>query len=118
MNDSLHALLHEANFDDWESVRSTMARTGPRVERLLAHILETKRMYWTLIAEHGQLEPPPATLEALLHYELEAVRQLDATQLAQTLEYSGRSLTVAQLIRLSARHSMWHAGQIALSTTD
>lgn len=115
MNDALHDLLAEANFDDWESVQSVMQRTGPRAERLLAHILETKHKYWMLIAQTCDLEPPPMTLEALMHYELEQVCKLEPAHLERTVEYSGRTLTVAALIRLSARHSVWHAGQIALT---
>jgi hypothetical protein len=45
-------------------------------------------------------------------------RQLNPTQREQPLESSGKTLTVAGLIRLSAQHSVWHAGQIALTQLD
>jgi hypothetical protein len=111
----LYALLEEANFDPWESLVTVMNQRGERAERLLAHILETKLGYWTLIRAHCRLPEPPPTLPELMRYELEAVRRLTVSQLEISLIYSGRELTVARLIRLSARHSVWHAGQIALT---
>jgi hypothetical protein len=50
-----------------------------------------------------------------MHFESKVTAALSLEQSAVVLEYSGRELSVAALIRLSARHSVWHAGQIALS---
>jgi hypothetical protein len=115
MNAELRATIYEANFDTWESVQSILEHTGERAGRLRAHILETKRNYWNLIRTSCPLPEPPETLLELMKYELTAVEQLTGDQLEIQLDY-GRAMTVAQLIRLSARHSVWHAGQIALST--
>ncbi|NJK44744.1 MAG: hypothetical protein HC933_11055 [Pleurocapsa sp. SU_196_0] len=49
-----------------------------------------------------------------MRYELEMVQHLTEAQLEIRLDY-GREMSVAQLVRLSARHSVWHAGQIALT---
>ncbi len=118
MTDELHLTLFEANEHDWESVRSVINRDTPRARRLLAHILETKHLYWTVISSACHLEPPPTALDAIMRYELEQVVRLTPEQRAFTLEYSGRIMTIAALVRLNARHSAWHAGQIALSTED
>jgi hypothetical protein len=114
----LAQLLSEANFDDWESVASISQRTGPRSERLLAHITETKQLYWRIISEHCQTPAPPSALLPLLQFEVEQVQQLSLAQLEQRIEYSGRDMDIAALIRLSARHTVWHAGQIALTALD
>ncbi len=111
----LEALVFEANFDPWESVSSILEHSGERAERLRAHILETKLKYWNLICGTLNLEPPPATLLELMHFECRVTGLLSLEQRMVKLEYSGRELSVAALIRLSARHSVWHAGQIALS---
>lgn len=111
----LEALVFEANFDVWESVSSILEHTGERAERLKAHILETKLMYWQLICTTLKLEPPPSGLLELMHFECKLTGLLKLEQLTVSIEYSGRELTVAALIRLSARHSVWHAGQIALT---
>jgi uncharacterized damage-inducible protein DinB len=116
MNPELRAIIKEANFDAWESVQSILEHAGERADRLRAHILETKRKYWNLIRTVCELPEPPETLLEVMHYELEVVGQLTPEQLELPLDY-GRTMTVAQLIRLSARHSVWHAGQIALTIT-
>lgn len=84
----------------------------------MAHILETKRMYWNLIREVCDLEPPPNTLPELLQYELARVLELSATQRQLKIDYSKTTQTVADLIRLNARHTVWHAGQMALSSFE
>jgi hypothetical protein len=114
MNSELRTLLEEANFDLFESVWSILEYTGERAERLRAHILETKCNYWNLIRTVCDLPEPPETLLEVMHYEIEVVEHLTNEQLEIRLDY-GRELSVAQLIRLSARHSVWHAGQIALT---
>jgi hypothetical protein len=114
MNPELYAILEEANFDAWESVQSILEHTGERADRLRAHILKTKRKYWNLIRTACELPEPPETLLEVMRYELEMVERLRPEQLGIQLDY-GRIMSVARLIRLSARHSVWHAGQIALS---
>ena len=116
MNPELYAILEEANFDPWESVQSILGHTGERAERLRAGILEPKRKYWNLIRTACELPEPPETLSELMKYELEVVEQLTPEQFEIPLGY-GRTMTVAQLIRLSARHSVCQAGQIALTIT-
>ncbi len=116
--DELYQQMFEANFANWESVKSVHHITGPRAERLMAHILGTKRMYWKIIAKACTLPAAPKTLEALMQYELEQIEQMDAATRATPLKYGSQRMTAASLIRLSARHSVWHAGQIALTRFD
>ncbi len=111
----LEDLVFEANFDPWESVSSILEHSGERASRLRAHILETKLIYWNLICSSLKLEPAPKTLLELMHFECRMTGLLSFEQRAVKLQYSGRELSVAALIRLSARHSIWHAGQIALT---
>jgi uncharacterized damage-inducible protein DinB len=113
--DELYQQMFEANFANWESVKSVQHITGPRAERLMAHILETKRMYWKIIAKACKLPAAPKTLEAIMNYELEQIEQMDAETRATPLKYGSQRMTAASLIRLAARHSVWHAGQIALT---
>jgi hypothetical protein len=115
MSSDLVNLVSEANFDPWESVSSILGHKSERAERLRAHIVETKTIYWQLIASTLNLEPPPTNLLDLMHYELRMTGLLTFEGLNLELEYSGRKMRVAELIRLSARHSVWHAGQIALT---
>jgi uncharacterized damage-inducible protein DinB len=113
--DELYQQMFEANFANWESVKSVQHITGPRAERLMAHILETKRMYWKIIAKACKLPAAPKTLEAIMQYELEQIAGMDAATRATPLKYGSQRMTAASLIRLAARHSVWHAGQIALT---
>jgi uncharacterized damage-inducible protein DinB len=114
VNHELYVTLEEANFDLYESVSSILEHTGERADHLRAHILETKRNYWNLIRTACDLPEPPETLLEVMRYELEMVQHLTQAQLEIRLDY-GREMSVAQLLRLSARHSVWHAGQIALT---
>ena len=116
--DELYQQMFEANFANWESVKSVQHITGPRAERLMTHILETKRMYWKIIAKACKLPAAPKTLEPLMKYELEQIAQMDAATRATPLKYGSQRMTAASLIRLAARHSVWHAGQIALTKFD
>jgi uncharacterized damage-inducible protein DinB len=50
-----------------------------------------------------------------MQFECRVTGLLSLEQLEIKVEYSGRELSIAALIRLSARHSVWHAGQIALT---
>ena len=117
--EQLRALLEEVNFDAWESVSSALARARgqvpPRVAWLALHLSDTKRVYWRSIAAVTGTPTPAAEgdLAALMRWEVEAVSRLGDEQLDLTASYAGRVLSVAALIRLNARHSAWHAGQIA-----
>jgi uncharacterized damage-inducible protein DinB len=113
--DELYQQMFEANFAKFESIKSVQHITGPRAERLMAHILETKRMYWKIIAKACKLPTVPKTLEEIMQYELEQIEQMDAATRATPLKYGSQRMTAASLIRLAARHSVWHAGQIALT---
>ena len=116
--DELHQQMFEANFANFESIKSVQHISGPRAERLMAHILETKRMYWKIIAKACKLPVAPKTLEEIMQYELEQIERMDAATRATPLKYGSQRMTAASLIRLSARHSVWHAGQIALTKLD
>lgn len=120
----VHALLNESSFDTWESVDQAFQQTlhrGPdapgqalALERL-RHILDTKRAYWGAVARALHLElDPPHYLPELLRWELTTLGRLSEQQLAQPLDYAGRRFSVAGLLLLNARHSSWHAGQVAL----
>jgi hypothetical protein len=117
-NDPLYTQLYDSSFDPFESLTSVMHKTGSRATRILAHILETKQMYWNLIREVCSLEPPPNSLSEMLAYELAQVLELSATQRQLKIDYSETTQTVEDLIRLNARHTVWHAGQIALSSFE
>lgn len=115
----LATLLDEANHDPWESVSAALARVDgqphPRIGWLTTHLSATKREYWTRIAAATGAPAPPddAGLTRLMRWEVEAARLLPEAALDVPLEHSGRALTVAALLRLNARHTAWHAGQIA-----
>ncbi|AFZ65833.1 hypothetical protein [Deinococcus peraridilitoris] len=117
--DALYLTLHEANYDSWESVQQAMSlaqgQVPPRVAWLLEHIHDTKRGYWAVISGAlGTSRPPDHLgLSALMAWELTQLAALSAEQRQVTLAYGGRLLDVAALIRLNARHAVWHAGQIA-----
>ncbi len=115
--DELLEIVKDSNYYPWESVTSVLKVKSLRAERLLEHIRDTKHMYWTIIAKKCKLEPPPQELGALMNYEVQQTALLSVEARASTVEY-GHEMTVSTLIRLSARHSVWHAGQIALSRTD
>lgn len=117
--EDLATLLDEANHHPWESVRAALAKVDgqphPRVGWLTMHLTETKRNYWTLIASAAGIPAPPGDLGLirLMTWEVQAARELPPHTLETPLEYSGQPFTVASLIRLNARHTAWHAGQIA-----
>ncbi len=115
--DELLEIVRDSNFYKWESVTSVLSDTSPRATRLLEHIRETKHMYWSIIAKKCKLEAPPHDLEALMSYELEQTAALSPESRALKVRY-GKTMTVSTLIRLCARHSVWHAGQIALTRWD
>ncbi|WP_034338845.1 hypothetical protein [Deinococcus misasensis] len=114
----LHHLLQESSFDPWESVSSILKARGPRANRLQQHILETKKMYWALIGQITPINTPPDELPEMLLWEIEQVQCLSEDVLDSPLLYCGREMTVEALVRLSARHSVWHAGQVALTRMD
>ncbi len=117
--DQLAQLLHEANAHPWESVQAALdgieGQPHPRVAWLTTHLSVTKREYAALIAAAAGAPTPPddAGLSALMAWEVEAVLTLTPAQLAARLTHAGMDLSVADLIRLNARHTAWHAGQIA-----
>lgn len=117
--EDLATLLDEANHNPWEGVQATLAKVSgqphPRIGWLTAHLTETKRAYWTLIAETTRTAPPPADagLTRLMTWEVQAARQLAPESLHISISYGGLEFTVASLLRLNARHTAWHAGQIA-----
>lgn len=115
---SLHHLLQEASFDPWESVSSILKARGPRATRLQQHILDTKKMYWALIGQATPIPTPPDDLPEMLLWETEQVQRLAEDVLDSPLLYCGREMTVEALVRLSAHHSVWHAGQVALTRMD
>lgn len=115
----LAALLDEADHHPWESVQAALARVAgqphPRIGWLTTHLAATKREYGTLIAAATATPAPPqdAGLSRLMAWEVDAARRLTPAHLEATLTHAGQSMTVAELLRLNARHSAWHAGQIA-----
>jgi hypothetical protein len=115
--DELLEVVKDCNYAPFESVSSVMQSNSPRRERLLEHIRETKQMYWTLIAKKCKLEMPPHEIKALMDYEIAQTAALSAESRALKLRY-GNWTTVRSLISLSCRHSVWHAGQIALTRLD
>lgn len=115
--DDLLELVRDSNYYEFESVTSVMGYTGSRAERLLEHIRDTKHMYWSIIAKKLKLPAPPESLEALMAYELKQTAALSPEARATLVRY-GKKMTVSTLIRLCCRHSVWHAGQIALTRVD
>ncbi|WP_412029710.1 hypothetical protein [Deinococcus yunweiensis] len=117
--DELAILLDEANHDPWESAQTAVAlidgQPHPRVGWLTTHLRATKYEYWTLIAAAtGSAAPPDdAGLTRLMTWEVQAARSLGTDALDVTVEHAGRTFTVAGLLRMNARHTAWHAGQIA-----
>ena len=115
----LTLLLQEANFAPWESVQSALdaaeGASSPRLGWLTGHLTQTKRASWAAIAGATGCPPPPdaAGLRRLMAWEVEQARQLTPEQLCAAVTHAGQVLTVAELLRLNARHSVWHAGQLA-----
>ena len=120
----LSTLLDEANHDARESVSAALERVEgqphPRIGWLTTHLTATKRTYWTLIAAATAVPAPPddAGLTRLMRWEVEAAGLLPQQAMDATVEHSGRLMTVAALLRLNARHTAWHAGQIAALATQ
>ncbi len=115
----LALLLSEANRADWESLASALAladgQPPPRVGALVQHVSVTKRGYWEAVSGVLGLPgvPPELNLDGVCRWEVEQAGTLSSVQLETTLDYSGTRLSVAELLRLNARHTVWHAGQIA-----
>ena len=61
--EDLSTLLDEANHHPWESVKAALSKVDgqphPRIGWLTTHLTETKRIYWTLVAEVTGILPPP-----------------------------------------------------------
>lgn len=116
--EELATLLDEANHAPWESVRAALAtidgQPHPRVGWLTSHLTATKRDDWGQIAVATGTPAPDdaAGLTRLMTWEVDAARALSADAL-QTRLGGREGLTVAEVLRLNARHTAWHAGQIA-----
>lgn len=112
-------LLDEADHARWESLASALGMADgqphPRIGRLVQHISVSKRGYWEAIADALSVPGPPPELDlnGVCRWEVERAAGLGAGQLATVLTYCGRPLSVSELLRLNARHTVWHAGQIA-----
>ncbi|MDV6375630.1 DinB family protein [Deinococcus arenicola] len=121
--EDLATLLDEANHAPWESVRAALAtidgQPHPRVGWLTGHLTATKRGYWTLVAAATATPAPDAAagLTRLMAWEVDATRALNTEALQIPLMHSNERLTVSELLRLNARHTAWHAGQIAALAT-
>ena len=117
--EDLATLLDEANHAPWESVRSALEKMDgqphPRIGWLTAHLTQTKRTYWQLVAAATHTSPPPDDLglTRLMTWEVGAARHLSPADLMAALSYGDQPWTVEALLRLNARHTVWHAGQIA-----
>ncbi|GGL84915.1 hypothetical protein GCM10010840_23510 [Deinococcus aerolatus] len=115
----LAALLDEANHAPWESVRAALAlidgQPHPRVGWLTSHLTATKRDCWAQIAAATGAPAPDdaAGLTRLMAWEVDAARALSEEALHTRLTFSDGDMTVAEALRLNARHTAWHAGQIA-----
>ena len=132
-------LLDEANHARWESLASALGMADgqphPRVGRLVQHVSVSKRGYWEAIAAaiatprqpsdqpspdqlfsdqlFSDQPPPELNLNGVCLWEVQRAAALSDEQLATVLTYSGRQMSVSELLRLNARHTVWHAGQIA-----
>ncbi|WP_288482489.1 hypothetical protein [uncultured Deinococcus sp.] len=117
--DQLAALLDEADHAPWESVRAALSgvegQPHPRIGWLTTHLAVTKREYWGLIAAATGAPPPPDDygLTRLMAWEIGAARALSDDALTRRVVHAGAEFGVAELLRLNARHTAWHAGQIA-----
>ena len=115
----LALLLSEANRADWNSLASALGladgQPPPRVGALVQHLSVTKRGHWEAVSGVLGLPavPPELNLDGVCLWEVERAAALSPEQLATELEYAGKRLSVAELLRLNARHTVWHAGQIA-----
>lgn len=113
--------LQAANFDPWESVQSVLEKlpeSPPEHARwLVRHILETKLEYASLIAGALSRCGPPegitSDLSSIMAWEVREAETLTPTDLTQPLRYCQRTMTVGEVLSLNARHSVWHAGQLA-----
>ena len=115
----LARLLHEADRATEGSLASALAladgQPPPRVGALVQHVSVLKRGCWEAVAEAiGTPAPPPElNLDGLCAWEVEVAAGLGENQLVATLEFNGTRMSVAELLRLNARQTVWHAGQIA-----
>ena len=115
----LATLLREANGAAEASLAAALAladgQPPPRVAWLVQHLSVLKRGHWEEIAAQLGAANPPAefNLSALCRWEVEQAGTLSGEQIAARVQADGQSFTVAGLLRLNARHTVWHAGQIA-----
>ncbi|UBV43519.1 hypothetical protein LAJ19_04710 [Deinococcus taeanensis] len=115
----LATLLDEANHAPRQSVTAALARVDgqphPRVAALAAHLSGSKRECWTLIAQAAGTDTPPddAGLTRLMAWEVQVTRTLPPAALTELVSLGGTLMTIEALLRLNARHTAWHAGQVA-----
>ncbi|WP_420597323.1 hypothetical protein [Deinococcus sp.] len=110
-------LLSEASADAWESLgaatRGLEVPSG-RAAWLLEHLRDTKLEIWTLIAlATGKPPPPELPLAELCDWEVQTVQSLSGEERQRSVVHSGRTFDVSGLLCQSARHTVWHAGQLA-----
>jgi hypothetical protein len=115
----LAALLDEAAHAPGHSVRTALSgvegQPHPRIGALTSALAVTKRDVWTVIAAVTGTPSPPDELglTRLMIWEVGATHALSDGALAQSLTYAGQEMRVTELLRLNARQTVWHAGQIA-----
>lgn len=115
----LALLLREANGAGETSLSAALAladgQPPPRVAWLVQHLSVLKRACWETLSAHLGTAGPPAgfNLSALCHWEEEQATMLTVEQLAARVQVDGQTFTVAGLLRLNARNTVWNAGQIA-----
>ena len=110
-------LLWEANADAWESLGAAtknLESPSGRVAWLLDHLRETKLEIWPLIAAVTRTAAPlELPLPELCAWEVQAALSLSDEARRQRVVHSGRTFDVSGLLRQSARHTVWPAGQLA-----
>ncbi|MBZ9749642.1 hypothetical protein K7W42_02065 [Deinococcus sp. HMF7604] len=117
--DLLATLLDEANQAPDHSVRAALARADgqphPRIAALAAHLTAVKQDVWAAVSAVTGTTAPPADagLTRLMTWEVGAVRALPLGSLSLSVNHAGATSTVAELLRALARHTLWHAGQMA-----
>ncbi|PTA68951.1 hypothetical protein [Deinococcus arcticus] len=114
--DLLATLLDAANHAPTHSVRAALVRVDgqphPRVAALSAHLRAVKYDGWARVAAVGGPVPPEdAGLTRLMAWEVAAARALPPELLLRALVPAGP--TVQDALMALARHTVWHAGQIA-----
>ncbi|AZI43750.1 hypothetical protein EHF33_03245 [Deinococcus psychrotolerans] len=97
------------------AVLNSLEPPSERSVWLLEHLRETKLEIWALCLAATDRPAPPASLSLLelCRWEVESARSLSAVELGTNAVHAGRTFDVSGLLRQSARHTVWHAGQLA-----